>query len=369
MNADIINTMIRIIESEKDKEVSIKKTLIILMVLICEPSSYCKKNRPVQSVIDFCNLLLLQFEPISKLFVDGEYKISKDITVKRILSDNGKFIVVVPNIFPEKKEEYKYEYDVCISFAGEQRDIAHKIAKRLKWNNTMIKVFYDDFEKIKILGNDLYTYLFDVYSKKSRMCIILFSEEYLNKNWTRHELKAAQEKLLNEKKSCIIPIKIGAKFELPIGFKNISYFNYNEDELGEVCKEVKSRILDEKLNNYIAEDDLVQWMNEHFLFDISIYDILSKTQGNSEEKIIQTILSFIFIFLDENIMCKPNIGFLEYLLFLYPYISNAFIDNIYMIESPDYSFGRVYLNRRLYLSKSFGISITNKMKKIKKSFK
>ena len=53
----------------------------------------------------------------------------------------------------------KYEYDVCLSLslAGENRTYVEAVASKLK--NRGIQVFYDEWEKAKLWGKNLYEYL------------------------------------------------------------------------------------------------------------------------------------------------------------------------------------------------------------------
>jgi hypothetical protein len=62
-----------------------------------------------------------------------------------------------------------FDYDVAISFAGEQRTEAEAIADCLRKNG--IKVFYDRYEQADLWGKDLYEHLSDVYQKKARFCL------------------------------------------------------------------------------------------------------------------------------------------------------------------------------------------------------
>ena len=39
-------------------------------------------------------------------------------------------------------------------------------------------------------GKDLYQHLFDVYSSKSKYCVVFISNHYVPKLWAQHELKA-----------------------------------------------------------------------------------------------------------------------------------------------------------------------------------
>lgn len=123
-----------------------------------------------------------------------------------------------------------YEYDVALSFAGEDRKYVEKIAKRLKKND--ISVFYDKFETANLWGKDLYQYLSHIYKDNARYCVIFISESYKNKAWTRHELKNAQNRAFSENKEYILPIFL-EEVELDglndtTGYLNASVFSERE---------------------------------------------------------------------------------------------------------------------------------------------
>ena len=50
----------------------------------------------------------------------------------------------------------KYDYDVVLSFAGEDRNYVEKVANKLLYKG--IKVFYDNFETVDNWGKDLYSF-------------------------------------------------------------------------------------------------------------------------------------------------------------------------------------------------------------------
>ncbi len=79
----------------------------------------------------------------------------------------------------------KYDYDVVLSFAGEDRDYVEKVANKLLYKG--IKVFYDNFETVDNWGKDLYTHFDEIYRKKAKYCVIFISKNYENKVWTNHE--------------------------------------------------------------------------------------------------------------------------------------------------------------------------------------
>lgn len=99
-----------------------------------------------------------------------------------------------------------FEYDVTLSFAGEDRNIVEPIAILLRYYK--IKVFYDNFETSNLWGKDLYQYLQSIYRDKSLYCIIFCSRHYVSKAWTMHELRQAQERAFNNDHEYILPIRL-----------------------------------------------------------------------------------------------------------------------------------------------------------------
>lgn len=101
----------------------------------------------------------------------------------------------------------RYQYDVALSFAGEDRMTADSLAHSMK--AASLNVFFDDFEKANLWGKDLFTTLHEVYSQQARYCIMLISKAYAEKVWTVHERRAAQERALNERDNeYLLPIRI-----------------------------------------------------------------------------------------------------------------------------------------------------------------
>lgn len=98
-----------------------------------------------------------------------------------------------------------FQFDVALSFAGENRPYVEKVAAHLK--ATGVKVFYDDYETAELWGKDLYVHLSEVYSKKARFCVVFISEHYAKKAWTNHERKAAQARAFQEQREYILPAR------------------------------------------------------------------------------------------------------------------------------------------------------------------
>lgn len=120
----------------------------------------------------------------------------KQQELKRISSKNSK----------TENDSETEKYDIAISFAGEDREVARQIADLLKQKR--VKVFYDNFEESTLWGKNLYDYLNEIYSEKSKYCLMLLSENYKNKLWTNHERESAQARAFRENREYILPIKI-----------------------------------------------------------------------------------------------------------------------------------------------------------------
>jgi tetratricopeptide (TPR) repeat protein len=99
------------------------------------------------------------------------------------------------------------KFDVALSFAGEDREVARLIASGLK--DLGVKAFYDDDEQADLLGENLYEYLADLYSNRASYCIVIVSKDYVKKRWTRHEWRASQERALASiDEAYILPLRL-----------------------------------------------------------------------------------------------------------------------------------------------------------------
>jgi len=132
------------------------------------------------------------------------------------------------------RNKAKYEYDVVLSFAGEDRKYAEQLA--ISIDRAGFKVFYDKFEESKLWGKNLYEYLSEVYAKHGRYCVMFLSKHYAKKLWTNHERKNAQERAFKDNKEYILPIKIDDT-KIPGILDTVGYLDLREkciDEIGNI---------------------------------------------------------------------------------------------------------------------------------------
>jgi hypothetical protein len=98
-------------------------------------------------------------------------------------------------------------FDVAISFAGTERELAEKLAESLRAAG--IAVFYDDFYPEHLWGKNLTAFLDEIYRKRAKFCVVFVSTEYKERKWTNHELRSAQARALEQKgDEYILPVKV-----------------------------------------------------------------------------------------------------------------------------------------------------------------
>jgi hypothetical protein len=122
-----------------------------------------------------------------------------------LIHDEGlKMHVVIGGVTP--RQQSAFLYDVALSFAGEDRDYVRAVAESLRLREK--RVFFDEFEKSRLWGKDLYQHLNEVYKTKSRVCVIFASEHYAKKRWTSHELRSAQARAFAENTEYLLPVRL-----------------------------------------------------------------------------------------------------------------------------------------------------------------
>ena len=91
---------------------------------------------------------------------------------------------------PDKK------YDVCLSFAGEDREYVKQVAGELQ--RSRVSYFYDEHNQVELWGKNLQEYLTSIYRDRSLFAVLFISEYYVKKPWAVLERRAALETAMNE---------------------------------------------------------------------------------------------------------------------------------------------------------------------------
>lgn len=99
-----------------------------------------------------------------------------------------------------------YDYDVAVSFAGEDRPFVAKVVELLKGAD--VKVFYDRDEQAAMWGENLVDFLDGVYQHRARFAIVFVSRNYVDKAWPNHERQSAQARALIERSTYLLPVRL-----------------------------------------------------------------------------------------------------------------------------------------------------------------
>ena len=99
----------------------------------------------------------------------------------------------------------KRQYEVAISFAGEQRTYAEAVARHFAQYG--IAHFYDGDNVATLWGKNLAEEFHGIYTAKTRFVLMLISKEYIEKQWCRHERRSAIAEGLKRKEEFILPLR------------------------------------------------------------------------------------------------------------------------------------------------------------------
>lgn len=104
-----------------------------------------------------------------------------------------------------KRERARRQYDVALSFAGEDRAYVEQVVGELK--SLGISVFYDKDEAVHLWGKDLTERLGEVYGKDSRFVVLFLSRHYAEKAWPTHEKRYALGRQIVGEKDRLLPVR------------------------------------------------------------------------------------------------------------------------------------------------------------------
>lgn len=140
----------------------------------------------------------------------------------------------------------EYEYDLAVSFAGEDREYVRAIVRGL---GDDIRVFYDEDEKSKLWGENLADLFMDLYENQSRYVLMIVSTAYAAKMWTHLERQSAMARAMKQAAPYILPVRMDDT-ELPGLLHTVGYLDARQEGIDGVIS-----ILREKLGEQRAAAD------------------------------------------------------------------------------------------------------------------
>jgi hypothetical protein len=98
-----------------------------------------------------------------------------------------------------------WRWDVALSFAGAQRRYVEQVAEALKARG--VRCFYDADEQIDLWGKYLAEELPIIYGEQAAAVVVFVSAEYVARDWTVHERRAALGRAVRERRQYVLPAR------------------------------------------------------------------------------------------------------------------------------------------------------------------
>jgi hypothetical protein len=137
-----------------------------------------------------------------------------------------------------------FKFDICLSFAEEDRKYVDRVAKEL--TNRGIVIFYDQYQNVETWGKDLYEHLDKVYREEARYCLMFISKHYARKAWASHERRSAQARALQQfQDDYILPVRFD-KTKLPGLRPTIKYLDLKNISAKKLALIVAGKIIHSK---------------------------------------------------------------------------------------------------------------------------
>ena len=135
-----------------------------------------------------------------------------------------------------------FEYDIAVSFAGEDRDYVEEVVRLLKGRG--FKVFYDQDLQAELWGVNLVGALQAAYTRRARFAALFISRHYAEKKWPTHELQSAQARAVEQSSPYILPIRLDDT-PLPGLHSTIGYIDARRVGIAELVELFSKKLADD----------------------------------------------------------------------------------------------------------------------------
>ncbi|MBQ4819003.1 TIR domain-containing protein [Aquimarina sp. MMG016] len=191
-----------------------------------------------------------------------------------------------------------YEYDVALSFAGENREYVEEVANILKTKG--ISVFYDLFEEANLWGKNLYEYLSDIYQNRARYTVLFISSFYNHKLWTNHERVSMQARAFQESREYILPARFDDT-EIPGILKTVGYISLKNKTPEELAVLIEKKLRkDQKFFRKRWSKLSTMVSSKPFIFTIKIVNEKGKIVKNAKVVLVADNSTYLEGFSDEK---------------------------------------------------------------------
>jgi tetratricopeptide (TPR) repeat protein len=143
-----------------------------------------------------------------------------------------------PQVINMKRKSHKFDFDVAISCAGEDRRPAERLAKSLRTKG--FSVFYDLDYRSYLWGKKEGEFQ-RIYGPASRFFVPIISAHYKEKEWCRFEFDIAREEAKKRKEEFILPIRLDDSKILGLR-EDTSYLDLRQMSVSKIAQELNKKI-------------------------------------------------------------------------------------------------------------------------------
>jgi hypothetical protein len=180
------------------------------------------------------------FDTLREFVADGQDTIQcqkkpyEMVSVRKLIDDV---------VSQKQRKKGRKRFRVALSFAGDRREFAKKVADFLGEEFKRDEVFYDNYFGAELARLDLDLYLQQIYHDDSELIVVFLSAEYEKKEWCRLEWRAIRDLIKNRKTrkaSDIMPVRFD-NTHVPGLFSTDGYVDARDRTEHEVAKLIIER--------------------------------------------------------------------------------------------------------------------------------
>lgn len=201
-------------------------------------------------------------------------------------------------------------YEVALSFAGEQRTYVEGVARALQSRG--IRVFYDDFETVRLWGKHLSEELQRIYENGASLAVMFISREYVEKAWPRHERRALLSRAVRESDEYVLPVRFDETEVpgLPSGICYLKAADYSPAQLATmICQKIGVKPFEGKASD--VPPPMMTSLAGEVAFDYSNYDgryVIGRGVSTFETKWSKADNTRIYVYNDPNSIYGVALG-------------------------------------------------------------
>lgn len=139
--------------------------------------------------------------------------------------------------------ESGYQYDVAVSFAGEDREVVFQVVRAMEARGLI--VFYDFDQEAQLWGKDLRRVLGDVYANQAQFMMIFLSRQYPEKDWPTFEFEVGKSAADKRTEDYLLPFVTDDEIPALVGMSSnvgrVTLRDRTPDEIADLMAEKVER--------------------------------------------------------------------------------------------------------------------------------